>query len=90
MKARPRRRTACCSATGGWPGMASPNQTRPTGFSAEPPPGPAMPVTDSAMPARERASAPAAISSAVSRDTAPCASSVAAETPSISILASFE
>jgi len=35
--------------------------------------------------ARECASAPAAISSTVSRDTAPCASSVSAETPSISI-----
>ena len=71
--------------------MASPNHTSPTGFSSEPPPGPATPVTDSAMPARDRVSAPAAISSAVSlRYRAECASSVAPETPSISIFASFE
>ncbi|OWK18267.1 hypothetical protein AJ88_03320 [Mesorhizobium amorphae CCBAU 01583] len=50
----------------------------------------ATPVTASVSPAREWASAPSAISSAVSRDTAPCAWSVAAETPSISILASLE
>ena len=59
-------------------------------WEAEPPSGPAMPVTDRAMPARDRASAPAAMSSAVCSDTAPCAARVATDTPSISVLASFE
>ena len=47
-------------------------------------------VTATAICAREWASAPAAMASAVSRLTAPTASSVARGTPSISIFASFE
>ena len=45
--------------------------TSPTGFSAVPPPGPAMPVIDTARSTGECASAPCAIASAVSRLTAP-------------------
>ena len=55
---------------------ATPNHTRPTGFSAEPPPGPAMPVMATASPARgEEASAPSAMAAAVSMETAPWESS---------------
>ncbi len=42
-----------------------PIQTLPTGLSGLPPPGPAMPVTATAMPAPELTSAPDTISSTV-------------------------
>ena len=46
--------------------------TSPTGFSAEPPPGPAMPVIDDReIGIGDAPSAPRAIASAVSRLTAP-------------------
>ena len=54
------------------PRRAQPNQTRPTGFSAEPPSGPAIPVTLTATSAGEALSAPSAIARAVASLTAPC------------------
>ena len=62
----------------------------PTGFSGLPPPGPATPVTASASVPLLRASAPRAISRAVSSLTAPCFFRVYSLTPSSSCLASFE
>ena len=50
-------------------------KTSPTGFSAVPPPGPATPVTATAMSAPSRARAPLAIAAAVSAETAPCVAS---------------
>ena len=50
--------------------------TSPTGFSAVPPPGPAIPVTETATSAPSRSRAPAAIAAAVSAETAPCRSSI--------------
>ena len=67
-----------------------PNQTSPTGFSALPPPGPAMPVTETARSTGERPSAPAAIAAATSRLTAPCWAMSAIGTPSSELLASLE
>ena len=58
------------------PAKAKPNQTEPTGFSAVPPVGPAMPETDTARSAPAAFFAPAAISITVSRLTAPCFSRV--------------
>ena len=46
------------------------------GLSSVPPPGPAIPVTDTATSAPRRSRAPAAIAAAVSADTAPCRASV--------------
>src|SRR6266581_3773499 len=64
--------------------------TMPTGFSFVPPVGPATPVTATATCARLRASAPDAISFAVSRLTAPCRERVLACTPSSSFFDSSE
>ncbi len=64
-------------------------QTRPSGLCPDPP-GPAMPVTDTAIPASECVKAPSAISRATSLDTAPWASGVRAEPPGICIPASLE
>jgi len=64
--------------------------TVPTGFALVPSLGPATPVTAIETCARLRASAPAAISFAVSRLTAPCRERVRARTPSSSFLASLE
>ena len=47
--------------------------TVPTGFSGEPPPGPAMPVTATATSAPARARMPSTIASATGSLTAPCA-----------------
>ena len=69
--------------------LARPKQTRPSGLCSLPP-GPAMPVTDTATVAPDRARAPSAISAATSSETAPWAARVAGETPSSSVLASFE
>ena len=63
------------------------NQTVPTGFSGVPPSGPATPVIATAVSAPNRSTAPSAIASATSCDTAPCASMSAGSTPSRSILA---
>ncbi len=63
--------------------------TSPTGFSGVPPPGPAMPVVEIASCAPVAASAPRAIASAHSAETAPCCSRSAAGTPSIACLISF-
>src|SRR5262245_16836306 len=63
-------------------GPAAWRYTRPTGFSSLPPPGPAIPVTASAISARRRSRAPAAIASAVSAETAPCRCRVSSGTPS--------
>ena len=55
-----------------------------------PPPGPAMPVIEITISTLALPRAPRAMASAVSRLTAPCFSIVAAGTPSICCLASFE
>ena len=52
--------------------------------------GPAMPVIETATSASKRSSAPIAIASATSGETAPLASISAGSTPSSSALASFE
>ena len=69
---------------------ATPKQTVPTGFSAVPPPGPAIPVTDTAMSAPVTRRAPSAIMAAHSSETAPCFWITSAETPSTFILTSLE
>jgi hypothetical protein len=61
-----------------------------TGFVGVAPPGPAMPVTETAKSTGARASAPRAIAAAVSALMAPCAAIVSGGTPSSSDLASFE
>ena len=66
------------------------NQTVPTGLSAVPPPGPAIPViADARCRRRNGAAPPAAIASATACDTAPCPSISAASTPNKSIFASL-
>ena len=70
------------------PRRAQPNQTRPTGLSALPPPGPATPVTLMARSARDRATAPSAMARATGSLTAPCAAIRAGATPTSSVLAS--
>ena len=64
------------------PSTSTATHTVPTGLSAVPPSGPAMPVmpTPTAVPSRSRT--PCAISRAVSSLTAPNAISVASRTPS--------
>src|SRR4029077_1500996 len=52
-------------------GVCAWRYTSPTGFSALPPPGPAIPVTETETSAPSRALAPAAIASAASAETAP-------------------
>ena len=69
---------------------ATAKQTVPTGFSAVPPSGPAIPVTDAARSAPNRASAPLAISREVSSDTAPNRPRVSGATPSNSCFAESE
>src|SRR6202035_3924492 len=64
--------------------------TRPTGLPGVAPPGPAMPVMETARSTPARSSAPTAIAIAVSLLTAPKLSSVVALTPSIARLASLE
>src|SRR5512141_1827172 len=64
--------------------------TRPTGLPGVAPPGPAMPVVETARSTPARSSAPTAIAVAVSLLTAPKLSSVEALTPSIARLASLE
>jgi hypothetical protein len=54
------------------------------------PPGPAMPVIETARSTGAWARAPSAIASATSGLTAPCARIICAGTPSSSIFAAFE
>ena len=64
--------------------------TRPTGFSGVPPPGPAMPVMATAdVGAAPSARAPAAMACATSSDTAPVRSISAGSMPSCSTFAVF-
>jgi coenzyme Q-binding protein COQ10 len=72
------------------PRRIAPKCTSPTGFVAVPPPGPATPVTDTAISARECFSAPSAIARATSALTAPCSSIRSAGTPINSVFASLE
>ena len=69
---------------------ATHQKTVPTGFCSLPPPGPAMPVIDTATWAREWARAPSAMARATGWLTAPWPAITAADTPSISLFASFE
>ena len=69
------------------PSYHRPIYIRPTGFSSVPPPGPAIPVTDTQMSLPETRAMPSAISLAVCSLTAPYFSRVSADTPSSSILA---
>src|SRR6185503_2607573 len=71
-------------------GDATPTKTVPTGFSGDPPSGPAMPVmaTPQAVPPMRQA--PRAMASATGALTAPCARMRSAGTPRRSVLASFE
>ena len=64
-------------------------QTVPTGFSAVPPSGPAIPVTPTPMSTRERDLMPSAIAVATGSLTAPCAFSISSGTPSNSIFAAL-
>ncbi len=57
------------------------NHTVPTGFSAEPPPGPATPVTETAISAPRRRRAPSAIAQAHASLTAPFVSRISGDTP---------
>ena len=61
---------------------ATPYQIVPTGFASLPPPGPAMPVTETAASAPSRSTAPRAIASATGSLTAPCSATSAGSTPS--------
>jgi hypothetical protein len=63
--------------------------TVPTGFSADPPSGPAIPVIATAVSASKRSSAPWAIASATGSDTAPCSVISAGSTPRSALLASL-
>ena len=62
----------------------------PTGFSGDPPPGPAMPVMPIPMSAENRAAAPEARAAATSGDTAPTRAMRSGSTPACSTFASFE
>lgn len=64
--------------------------TNPTGFPGVAPPGPAMPVIETARSTSACSSAPNAIAVAVSLLTAPNVSSVEVLTPSIACLAALE
>ncbi len=63
--------------------------TVPTGFSAVPPPGPAIPVVATARSTPLASRRPDAIARATGSLTAPCASRSAGGTPSSSILAAL-
>lgn len=63
------------------PATSTATQTVPTGFSALPPPGPAIPVMLTPTSAPSRVRAPVAISRATASLTAPDAASVSGETP---------
>ncbi len=62
----------------------------PPRLAALPPPGPATPVTATAMSACELASAPSAMARATGSLTAPCPASTASGTPSSSAFAALE
>ncbi len=59
--------------------------TVPTGFSGEPPPGPAMPVTPMPMFVTARVRIPSAIARATCSLTAPCSAISVPETPASSV-----
>ena len=77
-------------ALGAAAGRATANHTVPTGFSSVPPPGPAMPVTETAMSTPSRCSAPSAIARATASLTAPCRLDQLRRTPSSAILSALE
>src|SRR5579883_2976792 len=91
------RRTAArppLSTTRRWrvrrPARAQARWTRPTGLAADPPPGPAMPVTDTAISTRALFRAPSDIRIATILLTAPWVAMSFAGTPRSSVLAAFE
>lgn len=71
------------------PGCATAQYTRPTGFSGEPPVGPAIPVIASASSTSHARRTPSAIAAATSELTAPCARSVSSSTPTSRAFALF-
>ena len=73
-----------CQTIGG----AAFRQVVPTGFSSVPPPGPAIPLTETARSVLNRRRAPRAISSTVSRLTAPREFRVSHETSNKATFAS--
>src|SRR5450759_2182158 len=79
-----KRRTSAPAAS------ATATYARPTGLAAPPPPGPAIPVTETAKSAPTRWRAPMAMDRATCALTAPWAASSSSRTPSSPILASFE
>ena len=64
------------------PSTWNPNHTVPTGFSGEPPVGPAIPVTAMLALASECRTAPNAIARATTSLTAPCCAMRDGSTPS--------
>src|SRR5262249_40565998 len=70
-------------------GVATAMCTVPTGFSAEPPPGPATPVTPTPIVVPARARIPSARPRATSMLTAPCISSSSGGIPANSIFDSL-
>ncbi len=72
------------------PRSATDSQTRPTGLSCEPPPGPAIPVMAIPTSAPRRSAAPSASARATSSETAPCAAISSSGTPASSVFAAFE
>ena len=72
------------------PARLQAKQTVPTGLPGTAPPGPAMPVVDSATWPALLASAPCAIAAATSSLTAPNCAISAAGTPSIADFDAFE
>jgi pimeloyl-ACP methyl ester carboxylesterase len=73
----------------GPPGPTAAKWTRPTGLSGPPPPGPAIPVTETLTLAFDWAAAPSAMARAVGSETAPWAIRVASGTPNICCLAAL-
>ena len=82
----PVRRAARSAATCSPIGPDAWKKTSPTGFSGVPPPGPAIPVTETATSTPSRSRAPFAIAAATSAETAPCSARSSGETPSSSSL----
>ena len=84
------RRATGSAAPSSRPRPATATYTSPTGFASVPPSGPATPVTPTPRSARSRSRAPSAMAIATCADTAPCASSTSAGTPSSRSLTGFE
>ncbi len=68
---------------------ATQTHTVPTGFSSEPPPGPATPVIATPIDVPSARRTPSAIASATSWETAPTRSISSAGTPASAVLASL-